>query len=55
MELAHSEFGRGRGEKSIGFGNETKRLVKRIKRTARLPRAVGLKHRLGEEEGDGEV
>ncbi len=54
LELMHSKFGNGRERRSIGFGAETKELVKRIKRTARLPRGMDLeqKERGGEEDDE---
>ncbi|KAL9023610.1 MAG: hypothetical protein Q9180_008167 [Flavoplaca navasiana] len=55
LELMHSKFGNGRERRSVGFGAETKELVKKIKRTARLPRGMDLEQEEGEGEGDDEV
>ncbi|KAL8897194.1 MAG: hypothetical protein Q9192_002698 [Flavoplaca navasiana] len=55
LELVEQGFGIERERRSVGFGDETKELVKRVKRTARLPRGVVLDQEEGEGEEDDEV
>lgn len=55
LELVDGQSYIGRERRSVGFGAETKELVKRIRRTARLPRGMDLEQEEGEGEGHDEV